>query len=256
MEVNLTKSAALVLFICGALAFTACSKKDDDPVTKPEETRTVEFNKLTRVENFSVNANLMGGTAGDPVFFSLETQKQIPAEQKNTKNWDLAFANILNSFVSGNNGADKKNYGYGNKATGGVLIVEKPFEEVTNVPEASKFLTGKDVYGTDPAGDLSEGNLPGWYLYDFDGTIIGNGSAAKTHIAYALGNQIELSNGNPAPVRTLLVRTAKGNFAKIRMISVYKNQFLWTDWKKDSEKTYLTFEYVLVPAGSTKFELK
>jgi hypothetical protein len=240
---------SLVHMLSGLLLLTgmiACSKKNDalppdpDPI---DSTAAGNFYKLIRIENF------MADTSGDSnpteqkptVFFSLEDKKEVSAAYLKTNRWDIAYGNLYNSYLSANNGADAQNYGSGNNASGGILILEKNFNEVTDVPADNQFKTGKDLYGPDISGDF--GNGTGWYLYDFSGTKMGDGSYDKQHVAYALAN-----------TRTLVVRTAKGNYAKIRMISCYKDAFMPAQWLRNTPHMFFTFEYILVPKGSVKFE--
>ncbi len=45
-------------------------------------------------------------------------------------------------------------------------------------------------------------------------------------------------------------------YAKVRMVSVYKDAFSVDKWSRNAPHMYLTFEYVMVPKGSKKFEIK
>ncbi|MCC8407524.1 HmuY family protein [Mucilaginibacter sp. UR6-1] len=232
-----------------SLLFTACSKDDD--VVPDDETGTetpnpngnVPYYKTQRVENFLAPVDDTQPTTPPPiVYFSLENKEEVAAEFKTTARWDISFASLYNSFIGSNNGKDEKNMGYGANGVGGILILKQPFEEVTSVPADAEFSTS-DSYGTDALGAFGEGT--GWYLYDFAGTIRGDGSEQKKHVAYAMPES-----------RTLVVRTASGDYAKIKMISCYKDAFTPDLWFKDTPHMYFTFEYVLVPKGSTKFEIK
>ncbi|MDO7744729.1 MAG: hypothetical protein MUP99_13170, partial [Pedobacter sp.] len=116
------------------------------------------------------------------------------------------------------------------------------------------FKTGGTVVGTDKNGDFGEGT--GWYLYDFGGRTVGDGSYEKEHVAYAIADGLTLANGTKLPARTIVLRTANGNFAKIKMISCYQNAFTPETWFRTTPHMFFTFEYVLAPKGSTKFEIK
>ncbi|WP_140938315.1 HmuY family protein [Sphingobacterium lumbrici] len=260
------KNAALkVKYILFALLFVAsassCDKgsnpKPDDEVVPPDDTTPTDesmFYKLHRVENYQGTQDNDGVNAAPTIFFSLETKKPVEEKYKQTNRWDLAFGGLLNSFVSGNNGSNSTNSGYGNTAKGGITIVEKAFEEVTDIPADAQFKTGGQLIGTDNYGEFGEGI--GWYLYDFVGVIVRDGAYENQHVAYALDRPLTLKNGTVVPPRTVIIRTAKGNYAKIKLISLYKDQFEREQWSRSSAKVYFTFEYVLVPAGSTKFEVK
>ena len=226
-----------------AWAFTSCSKDDNPAKPDPTPTDTLFF-KLHRVENFYVQGNDEEPTAPRPViFFSLEQRKAVPESYARTNRWDLAFGSLYNSFLSGNNGQDAANYGAGSTGEGGICILQQSFETVTEVPDAALFKTGKDLIGTDDAGAFGQGT--GWYLYDFNGKVKGDGSYDKQHVAYAMSTE-----------RTVIVRTAKGDFAKIKMISCYKDAFTPDKWFRNTPHMYFTFEYVIVPKGSKKFEIR
>jgi hypothetical protein len=228
-----------------SVLFTGCSK-DDEVTPKTEEPAPngiVPYYKLQRVQNFLAPADDSAPTTPPPVvYYSLENKEQVAADFKTTARWDLSFSSLYNSFIGSNNGKNKENPGFGANGIGGILILKQPFEEVTAVPADADFSTSKSV-GTDDLGAFGEGT--GWYLYDFAGTIRGDGSEQKKHVAYAMPES-----------RTLVVRTSSGDYAKIKMISCYKDAFTPAEWFKDTPHMYFTFEYVLVPKGSTKFEIK
>jgi len=116
------------------------------------------------------------------------------------------------------------------------------FEDVINIPSDDQFRTGSALIGTDDAGAFGAG--VGYYLYDFDGTKKGDGSYDKQHVAYVFQEK-----------RTIIVRTAKGNYAKIKMRSIYKDMLDPATWTRNSPHPYFSFEYVLAKAGSTKFTI-
>ena len=248
-------------FLIAFFAFTGiarCSEEDDpvpvtdDPHTEepgPEEPDYEEgdlFYQLIRIENLEATTNDPDASPAKPrrpLFFSLEDSTWRADIYRQSNKWDLAFGHIYNSFLSGNNGDDEGNYGHGANGIGGICILAKNFDDVTAIPPQEQFMTERDKIGTDDAGTFGSGT--GWYLYDFGGDIMGDGSYEKSHVAYALQD-----------TRTVIVRTAKGNFAKIKMISCYKDAFTPEEWFRNTPHMYFTFEYVLVPAGSTEFEIR
>jgi len=263
---HVTKAFALMLL--GTFIWMGCSSDNGDsnnnPVVVDDDMPpqdddmppvTTNYNKLIRVENFGYNLE-DGGQFEDKavLYYSLIENKEAAASLRKTSKWDVAFSGLYSSFMSGNNGNNTKNFGSGTSNVGGIYIIEKPFNEVTEIPDDSVFKTGSEIYGTDENGDFGQGK--GWYLYDFGGTIVRDGAAGNQHIAYALGDPLKLSNGSTVPARTLIVKTAKGDYAKIRMISVYKDLFDRDLFTKEAPKMYFTFEYVVVPKGSTRFEVK
>jgi len=229
-----------------ALLITSCSKSSDPaPTTEPEvNTGTVAFNKLITVLNFG--ADMPAGSQPldqqAPIYFSLENNSAVQLDYKLTNRWDISFSSIYRSFMSGNNGADKSNPGTGGPGKGGIVCLAKNFDEVVEIPDDSQFKTGTAAVGTDDSGAFGEGT--GYYLYDFGGTIKGDGSYDSQHVAFALSD-----------TRTVIVRTAKGNYAKIQVLSLYKDLLDPKTWKRDSPHTYLSFKYVLAKAGSKTFTI-
>ena len=258
---NVMLKALLLSFFC-LLFLASCSNDDGDAVNDDEveiiddtPSSTSNYNKLLRVENFGYT--LADGNEYEDksiLYYSLVDHKEVGSEYKKTTRWDLAFSDLYSSFMSGNNGANTANLGTGTAAVGGIYIVEEAFDKVVDIPSDNLFKTGKGIYGNDINGDLSSGL--GWYLYDFDGILVRDGAFDDRHIAYALGEPITLKSGKTVAARTVIIKTAKGDYAKIKMISVYKNIFERKDFTRTAPKMYFTFEYVLVPKGSTKFEIK
>jgi hypothetical protein len=234
----------LYLFIC-VLLFTACSKSSNDDVTTPEPpVADTMFNRLITVLNFG-EALPDGSQPLDsqaPIYYSLEQNQPAPATYKQTNRWDVSFNGTYRSFMGGNNTVTG-NLGAGGPGKGGILILAKKFEEVTTIPADADFRTGSGLIGTDDSGAFGQGI--GYYLYDFDGTIKGNGSYNSQHVAWVIQSG-----------RTIVVRTARGNYAKIKMLSIYKDALDPSGWKRDAPHPYFSFQYVLAKAGSTTFDIK
>jgi hypothetical protein len=250
-------SISVVLLVSGLM--TACKKEAEsagtdtgiDTTTTPTDT---VFYKLIRVQNFVATTSDDVNAVPATLYYSLESKKEIAAGYAKTRQWDVAFGGLYNSFLSGNNGSNGSNNGSGSSGVGGILILEQAFDAVTTIPNDAQFKTGANVTGTDDAGDYGQGI--GWYLYDFGGAHVRNTEYENQHVAYALADTLRLANGTKINPRTVVVKTAKGNYAKIRMISCYKDLFKQSEWRRSAPHMYFTFEYVLVPAGSTKFETR
>ncbi|MFA4866852.1 MAG: HmuY family protein [Pedobacter sp.] len=225
------KIFSLLMLTAGVLS--SC-KKDKEP----QQEEPTHYYKLERIENFAPAV-----TGAKTFYFNFETKKEIAESQVKSADWDLAFGGTMTCMLSGNNGNDEANYGVGSTAKGGILILEKPFEEVNDVPADADFKTGKNLIGLDAEGVYGSGI--GWCLYDSKGTIRGDGSADKQHVIYAMPEK-----------RTVIIRTAKGDYAKIKMISGYKDAFTADKWFMNTPHMFYTFEYVVVPKGSTKFQIK
>ncbi|WP_146746621.1 HmuY family protein [Sinomicrobium soli] len=239
----------------------SCSSDDGrDPDTEPDfVTDESIFNRLITVSN--LGGELPEGhepmDEQDPLYYSLENEATVNTHYKQTDRWDISFSGIYRSFAGGNNGSDVANLGYKGPGVGGILILEKAFDDVIDIPDDSEFRTPTGIIGTDDAGAF--GNGIGYYCYDFGGDIFNDGSYEYQHIAYCLADTTTVYEGTEKErtllPRTMIVKTAKGNYAKIKMISLYKDLTDPDEWKRNSPHVYYTFQYVLAKAGSSKFEI-
>ena len=254
------KAIVSLLLIVSLSLLTSCSKSDsvDKPDTGNAADTTeggVPYYKVQRVSNVPAQVTNDDPTAATSVtYYSLEYNKVQPASYQQTSYWDLTFSGIEYAYFGGNNKSNSTNPGYGGPGIGGITIVEKAFDDVTDGPHDSQFNTGTGVIGLDESGAFGQGL--GWCLYDFGGTTVSNGTADKQHVVYALGDSLPLSNGTTLSPRTVILRTANGDFAKIKMLSAYKDILDRDSMHTNSPHMYFTFDFVLVPAGSTKFTVK
>ncbi|WP_353721847.1 HmuY family protein [Dyadobacter sp. 676] len=137
------------------------------------------------------------------IYFSLVAGKEVPASDAKTKNWDIAFSKTTIATNSGTSGPGE----------GGAIVVEKPFDQINEAP--------KDGYKADSDAGFA---IPGgsgnsWYRYDM-----------SVHAIL------------PIPRRTLLVKTADGQIAKIEIISYYKGA---PEDVPTEESSYYTFRYTI-----------
>ncbi len=157
---------------------------------------TVAKPEITVIKD--LNANTKSYT-----YFSLASGKEVPATDAKTKNWDIAFSKTTIATNSGTSGPGE----------GGAIVLEKPFDQVSDAP--------KDGYKTD--GDacfaIPGGSGNSWYKYDM-----------SVHAIL------------PIPGRTLLVRTANGKVAKVEIISYYKGA---PEDVPTEESSYYTFRYTI-----------
>jgi hypothetical protein len=134
-------------------------------------------------------------------YFSLANGKDVPASEAKTANWDIAFSKTTIAVNGGTSGPGQ----------GGALVLEQPFEAVTEAP--------KDGYKTDQDDTFA---IPGgsgnsWYKYDMSVHAI-----------------------RPMADRTLLIKTASGKFAKVQIISYYKGA---PEEVPTEESSFLTFRF-------------
>lgn len=247
-SIPIKKTSVLSFITLLVFFFAACSKDNNlepeavkPPPEVPVSKGSVPFNTLIHVTNLQITKEdaKFGGVIL-PYYYSLENNKEVDVAQAKTTDWDVAFDGIFNSFLEGNNSIDKSNKGYRGGGEGGIVILPLPFDQVTDVPKDSDFKTKSRAVGSDDAGAFGEGL--GWYLYDYGGTVKGGGAIDKKHVAYAMPE-----------IRTVVLRTAKGNYLKMKIISCYKDVLTPDQMFKDTPKMFLTFDYILVPRGSTKF---
>ncbi|RZF61353.1 HmuY family protein [Sphingobacterium corticibacterium] len=233
---------------------------DYQDINKTGENDDIQDNenyyKLIRVENLPIAPTDEGSEPNESgfYFYSLSENKSITQDAVKSSKWDLAFGGMFTSFLSGNNGTDEGNRGVGSNAIGGIAIVESTFDDVKQLPAGIEFKTGKDVIGTDDQGAFGAGI--GWYLYDFDGKLVREGAEEDKHVAYALAEPITKKDGAVIKPRTVIVKTANGDYAKIKMISCYKDLFSQEEWKRGEAIMYATFEYVLIPGDRNTFEIR
>lgn len=254
----LSTYAPLILFFM--FISSSCSKNNDPDQEIDIPTDEKMFNRLITVSNFgeSLPEGAKPDSEQEPIFFSLEQNQAVNQTLKRTNRWDLSFSSVYRSYIGGNNGSNKDNFGFGGPGLGAIMLVKKKFEDVVDIPTNESFNTLSTAFGPDENGDI--GDKIGWYLYDFSGLLVRDGTFDNEHIAYALDKELPITttNGTKKTIepRTIIVRTAKGNYAKIRIRSLYKNELIRDNWKRKTEKPFFTFDYVLVKAGSTKFEIK
>lgn len=238
----LTNVSLLLAFFMVFGVTTGCSSSND-PEPKPDPEEVVEpetpehtFNTLLTIKNLHTPYE---GTQKFTLF-SLEQGTTIDEKYAKTRLWDISFDNLFSSFINANN--KKEGYGKDGLGDGGIILLNQKFEDVVNIPEDAEFKTGDTPYGNDKSGDWSD--TDGWFLYDMLGTIRGEGAEGKEHVCYPLED------------RTLVIRTARGNYAKLKIKSVYKDELDPANWSVKSAKTYYTIDYVLAKKGSKTFEIK
>jgi hypothetical protein len=194
-----------------ALLFVTLVGCDSDPNATEE---AQPLNMIT-VTDFAVDP-FVGFVNGQPVgsnrfaFYCLTENKEISPADSASTSWDIAVRGTTVLVNGGTSGP----------GAGAAQVVEGIFEEITMAPS-----TGWAVDGPNGTA-IPTGSGNGWYNYDF---------AAQTV--------------TPIPGRVLLVKTADGRYAKIRIVSYYKGAPETPT--NESEGRYLTFDYVFQPDGST-----
>lgn len=217
-----------VLIILGG---AACKKDSSTPPDLSVRTRLSTYVEQDG-KGIVYVTDLPGDTAASPgapantIYFSFATNGTVDASQKLTGNWDVAFSNIYNSYVTINNGANTNSPGFGNTVQGALYIVNQPFDSVKAVPAASAVNSN----GSAGMDGYPSASWPGWYQYNM-----------TTHILTTIQG------------KTLVIKLAGGKYAKLEMISLYKGNP--ANPSLSTPVPYLGFRYWVQQDGSTNLAI-
>ncbi len=171
-----------------------------------------------RVTDFAADP-FVGFVDGRPVgtgkyeFFSLQTGLEVDGVDSASTAWDIGLQGTDIIVNGGSSGPGQ----------GGVQVIEGIFEEIMEAPTAG-WAVDSDL-GT----AILAGSGNGWYNYNPASMVI-----------------------SPMPGRVLLIRTADGRFAKIKIISYYRGSPETPT--AESAARFYTFDYVFQPDGSHSFQ--
>ncbi len=200
--------------ICASFSLSLTSCKDDNPEpATPLEATT--FTNLAADPIVSAGQGQPPAATGKYTFFSLKTGQVVPNSDSATANWDIGFRATRIIFNGGTSGPGQA----------AVSLQTGLFGEWTTVSDTVTFRT--DNATTGPA--LAPASGKGWYNYNQTTNVI-----------------------TPIPGRVLLVRTADGKYAKLEILSYYKDAPAAPD--ATSASRYYTFRYIYQPDGSKKLE--
>jgi hypothetical protein len=205
------------------LALTACDTADPEPIEPLE---------VTRVENLAADpptgrdpqTGQPSGTTNRFTLYSLRENRVVLASTDANRAdsastaWDIGFRSTTVIFNSGVSGP-------GNTAA---QILSLPFDEVAEAPA--------DGYRQDASGNLAipTGAGNGW----FDRVLFQGGPAGYI---------------SPIPGRTIVVRLHDGTYAKLRILSYYRDQPEPPINPVTASDRYYTFEFIHQPDGSRSF---
>ena len=163
--------------------------------------------------------------AGSILIPSSQTDAATRQRDSASTAWDIGFRGTTIIFNGGTSGPGEA----------AAQLLAQPFAEVTEAPEGGYVADGENAFCPEvstPVGPvpgspyaICTGSDNGWYNYN-------------------PGTMLLL----PVPGRTIMLRTASGNYAKMRILSYYQNNPDPPDASVPSR--YYTFEYVLQPDGS------
>ncbi|MBJ2176116.1 HmuY family protein [Aureibaculum sp. A20] len=212
----MSKTIKFLIVVALFVGFASCSD-DDDP------TPLVEVKSESIV---NLHAPVEGGSQQGAPTFSGEFTKFDFATGKTTTSeteWDIAFRG-LSIIVNGGTSAGTTDEPIRTKEAA-VYIASGTIASVT---EANLSMFKQD---SETGYAIPEGSGNGWYTYAGD----------PTHLI------------NPTPGKILVVKTRTGNYAKMEILSYYKDAPAEPDAFTD-ESPYFTFNYVYQPNdGVTTF---
>lgn len=207
-------SISLLLIAALAVSFTSCKKDDPTPVV------------LTATTFSNLSADPPSGgynpTNGQPIgitkkftFFSFKTGAVVANTDSASTKWDIGF-NSTNIIING---------GTSGPGQGSGQVVSGIFADLATAPDAGFIQDNKNaapaVYG------IPRGSGNGWYTYNQSTNII-----------------------TPTAGKVLVFKTADGKYAKMEIISYYKDAPATPT--STSVDRYYTFRYIYQPDGSTK----
>ncbi len=227
------------------------------------------FNREIQIVNYydeSTGQNFWDNS--DSRYFSLERFSAINPNYKSTKRWDIAFSGM---YITTNNGT-AQGLGYGSSGLGGIAILDTPYSKLTEVPEDIVFTTPGSI-GLDYQGTMSY--VIGYAVYTYGGNFVrpdkvsnydendANAAAEANlyrHMIYGLSEDLlkafpDAKNLQKTALRprTMLLRTANGNYAKLEVQSIYKDTLDPLLMKRGIPIPYLSFRYMVIKEDEKRF---
>jgi len=214
---------SVLLFAFGAIVFSSCK---DDP--SPEPVVSVTFPNLAAdpPTGFNPNTGAPIGTTNRFTFFSFKTGALVDHADSATGKWDLGFratTMIVNGATSGPGNSQ-------------VQIVTGIFDELKEAPaDGYKSDNDPSPIASPPNANLAipSGSGIGWY------TAIGGAPGTPTIT-------------KPIAGKIIVVKTAEGRYAKVEVLSYYKDAPASPTGTEPSR--YYTFRYVYQPNETRSFE--
>ena len=213
-----SKFQILCFLVFSTAFFISCSDDDSN-----DDGGDINSGESLPVESFSnLHAPQQGGR-GTPISgaftkFSFATGAVTESET----DWDIAFRATTIAVNGGvQTGTDDEPDRTGNAA---ITLVRSAFDDVTEAPETSEFTQDSaNGFAITPVSDQ------GWYNYNRDENLV-----------------------TPLVGRILVIRTHDGKYAKMEILSYYKDAPTEPDSSTDEER-YYTFKYVYQADGSLSF---
>jgi len=201
----------VVLIILLVLFSSSCSRKEE-VAPAPLVAQIVRNIAADPISRDPATGQPIGGT-NRFTLFSFKENKIVANTDSATNKWDIGFRGTT---IIVNGGAIRT-------GQGGAYIHTGLFDELKEVPANATF--AQDNSPTSLAIPTSSG--AGWYNYNPTTNIV-----------------------SPIPGRVLVIRTGDGKFAKMEILSYYKDAP--TAPSSTSESRYYTFRFVYQGDGSKK----
>lgn len=213
MHTKTTRFPLAVLLVFVGIGLVGC---DSDPASDDgfPDPETVLVEDLAADPFVGVDAMGRPVGTGQFTFYSLRENREVPASDSASTAWDVAFRGTTILINGGTSGP----------GAGAAQVMEGVFEAMTEAPADGWQQDGANG----PA--IPAGSEQGWYNYNPAAMVV-----------------------TPIPGRVLLIRTADGRYAKIRILSYYQGAPETPTF--ESEARYYTFEYVFQPDGSRSLEV-
>lgn len=225
----------------------ACSEEDPQPrevVLTPidaytsidETTGTIYIRDLPgSIDNtyssgfLSMFFNLEGHRVINP-YDEDSTLLELPEEQQASADWDLAFTEVYNSYITINNGEIEASPGKGGPGKGKLIVLDALFDELDQAPTEAAFDAFMEEQTATGWEDFPPGDK-GWYFYSLDSHIM-----------------------SPISGVTIVIKTAEGNYAKLEMGSLYLGSP--ENPTVNTPAPYFNFRYYLQTDGSRNLKTR
>ncbi len=196
-----------------SLVFSSCTKNDTTEPAKPLEAKIYSNLTADLVSINPANGQTSGGT-NRFTLFSFANNAIVANTDSASNKWDIGFRGTT---IIVNGGAIRT-------GQGGVFIYTGLFDELKEVPATVTF--AQDNALTSLAIPATSGM--GWYNYNPATMII-----------------------TPVAGRVFVIRTGDGKFAKMEILSYYKDSPATITLT--TPQRHYTFRYIYQPDGSKKF---
>ncbi len=202
------------IMLLSMACWTSCKK--DDPA--PQPLNAVTYKNLQAdppTGGYDPNTGQAIGVTNKYTLFSFKTGDVVANSDSATTKWDIGFRSttiIVNGGTSGPGAA-------------GAIVQTATFADVTTAPDAGYLQDNKNDASNPYAIKKGSGN--GWYNYDPGTNVI-----------------------TPIAGRVLVFKTADGKYAKVEILSYYKDAPA-SPTSSSIDRNY-TFRYIYQPDGSKK----